>query len=388
MGQSKSEVADGRAHTDASLDAERAISDVVNPVLAADARQQLDDLIERDRKLADIRLLKFRDGSDRILSHERAESPAQNVLVALERDSADQRIEVERNVADALLQRERQRSDVAVEADRSDQDALRIGLKERRQDTDDQLSMERRGADTTTNALDRTKSALVEAQTKEGQQRDVLGMVAHDLRSPLSVISLSAESIAERTKEAAIRTAAQAIELATVRMERLIGDLLDVARIESGTLRIIKRQHDISALLLEVLSSYGPMFVARDITFTVNAPPDSGEASFDYGRIVQVLSNLLGNAMKFTQAGGAVTLHGERQAEGMCFTVRDNGPGIAPLALPHVFERFWQMSSEVRRGLGLGLHICENIVRAHGGQIRAESELGKGATFRFTLPMM
>lgn len=388
MGQSKSEVAEGRAQTDASLDAERTTSDAVNPVLAADARRQLDDLIERDRKLADIRLLKFRDSSDRILSHERAESPAQNALIALERDCADQRIEVERNVADALLQRERQRSDVAVEADRSDHDALHIGLEARRQDTDDQLSMERRGADTTTNALGRIKSALVEAHTKEGWQRDVLGMVAHDLRSPLSVISLSAESIAERTQEAAIRAAAHAIELATVRMERLLGDLLDVARIESGTLHIIKRQHDIRALLLEVLSSYGPMFAARDITFTVNVPPDSVEASFDYDRIVQVLSNLLGNAIKFTQSGGTVTLHAERQAEGVGFTVRDNGPGISPLALPHVFERFWQVNSEVRRGLGLGLHICENIIRAHGGQIRAESEPGKGATFRFTLPMM
>lgn len=393
MGQSKSEIADGRAHTDASLDAERAISDPVSPVSAADARRLLDELIERDRTLADGRLLKFRDGADRLLSRERSDSPSPNSSVSHERDSTDQRQKVERDVADALLKRERHRSDVAVEAERSEHDALRVGLEARRQDTDDQLSSERRGADTTSTALGETtsilgatRSALAESQTKEGRQHDVLGIVAHDLRGSLTVISLRAESIAKMTKEPSIRAAADAIELATARMERLLRDLFDMVRIESGTLRIIKQRHDVSALLLEILHSYEPLFSARDITFTINTPSDSIEAVFDQDRIVQVISNLLGNAMKFTQGGGTVALHVEREAEAVSFTVRDNGPGIPQSALPHIFERFWQIDSEARRGLGLGLHICENIVEAHGGRIWAESELGKGATFRFTLP--
>ena len=109
-------------------------------------------------------------------------------------------------------------------------------------------------------------------------------------------------------------------------------------------------------------------------------------AFFDYDRIVQVLSNLLGNAMKFTQSGGAVALHVERQAELLVFTVRDNGVGIPQASLPHIFERFWNIDSDTRRGIGLGLYICENIIQAHGGTIGAESEPGKGATFRFSLP--
>lgn len=384
MEQSKSETADGRAHTDASLGAERATADAENPVSAAAARRLLDDLIERDRILADLKLFKFRDRADRTLSRERSDSPSPNSAASSERAAADQCKKVEREVTDAILQRERERSDTAVEMERSEHDALSVELGVRRQDTDDQLSTERHGADVTATALDETRSALAQAQT---QQHDVLGIVAHELRSPLTVISMNAESIADLAREVVTRTSARAIMLAVARMERLLSDLLDVARIESGTLRMVRRQHDFASLLLEVFQSYEPMFSDRDIKFTVNTPTESMVACFDYDRIVQVVSNLLGNAMKFTQGGGTVALHVERQAEQVVVTLRDNGPGIPQSALPHIFERFWQIDSDARRGLGLGLHICENIIQAHGGRIWAESEVGKGATFRFTLPV-
>src|ERR1700733_3327712 len=252
MGQSKSEVADDRALTDARLDAERAASDADSPVSTAAARGALDDHIERDPILADARLLKFRVGVDRTLSREQSDSPSANSSVAHERESAEQRKQIERGVTDTLLQQERQRSDVAVEAQRSEHDAVRDGLEGRRQDTDNQLSNERRGADTTASALGETRNvlgetrdALTKAETKDWRQRDVLGTVAHDLRSPLSAICLSAESIAETTKDASTRSAARVIELAAARMERLLSDLLDVARIESGALRVLKQQHDV-----------------------------------------------------------------------------------------------------------------------------------------------
>jgi signal transduction histidine kinase len=110
-------------------------------------------------------------------------------------------------------------------------------------------------------------------------------------------------------------------------------------------------------------------------------------ASFDHDRIIQVLSNLLANAMKFTPANGTVDLHVEQRTDQVELVLRDDGPGIAATALPHIFKRFWQIDSSGRRGLGLGLHICEEIVAAHGGRIWVESELGRGTTFRFTLPL-
>jgi signal transduction histidine kinase len=384
MGQAKNETVDGRAHTDARLGVERATSDAEGLVSATGARRLLDDLIERDRILADLRLLKFRDSADRIISRERSDSLSPDFAASSERASADQCKKVEREVTDAILRRERQRSDAAVEVERSEQDALSIEREARRQETDDQLSTERHGADATATALDETRNALAQAQT---QQHDVLAIVAHDLRTPLTVISMNAESIADMTREVVTGTSARTITLAVARMERLLSDLLDVARIESGTLRIVRRQHDVGSLLLEIFQSYQPMFSDRDITFTVNTPADRIMASFDYDRIVQVVSNLLGNAMKFTPGGGAVVLDVERQAEQVAFALRDGGPGIPQSALPHIFKRFWKIDSDARRGLGLGLHICEKIMQAHGGQIWAESDVGNGATFRFTLPV-
>lgn len=387
MGQSLNEVAQRRACTDASLGAERATSDIDDRAPAANSRRILDDLIERDRILADIRLSKFRDGADRTVARERSDAPAADPCAFDERNSADQLKKVEREMADATLLRERKRSDVAVETERHEHDALRVDLETLRQATDDQLSSERQDADSTSAALGKTRTALARALSGRGQGNEVLSMVSHDLRSPLNVISLNTESIVATTMEPATRTSANAIMRGIARMERLLCDLLDLARIESGTLSIVRRQHDVGALLLEVLRTYQPMFAGRNITFTIDMPADSIDAFFDHDRIVQLLSNLLGNAMKFTPGGGAVTLRAERQANHVAFALHNDGAGISAAALPHIFERFWQIDSNARRGLGLGLNICRTIIEAHGGQIWAESEVGKGALFRFTLPI-
>jgi signal transduction histidine kinase len=212
-------------------------------------------------------------------------------------------------------------------------------------------------------------------------------MVAHDLRSPLCVIAMSAQMISETTGEAATREEAEEVSRAASRMERLLTDLIDAARIEQGTLHVVKAQHDVGTFVTEVFRSYRQLFVAREIAFTVEVPGSAVVASFDHDRIVQVLSNLLGNTLKFTPAKGTVGLRAEQRGLDIEFEVRDSGPGIRPSELPHVFKRFWQIDSERRRGLGLGLHICETIVEAHGGRIWVESDFGNGAAFRFTLPV-
>lgn len=349
MGHINSEIASGRANADACPWTERVTSDSDDTAVAMEARRHLDDQIEHDRHLADLSLLKFRTGADRSVSLERSDFPSPGSNVLSERQSADRRQRQERAMADAELRRERHRSDTAVATERKEHDALRSALDARR--------------------------------------HDVLAIVAHDLRSPLSVISMHAETIHRVEHDELTRKSAKSITLATARMERLLTDLLDVVRIESGALRLSKRQHHIGALLFEVLRSYEPMFTARGLTFTIEPLPDDAIVEFDYDRIVQVLSNLLGNSIKFTNGGGTVTLRVERQAEQILFELRDDGVGIAKSALPHVFERFWQIDSNTRRGLGLGLHICKNIIETHGGRIWVESEVGKGSIFRFTLPV-
>jgi signal transduction histidine kinase len=182
------------------------------------------------------------------------------------------------------------------------------------------------------------------------------------------------------------REAAGEVTRAAARMGRQLSDLVDLARIESGTLRIVKAPRDVGTLLVAIRQSYGPLLAKRAVSFTVVAPFPAIVASFDHGRIVQVLSNLIGHAIKFTAPGGRVGLHVERQWQQVQFVLRDNGRGIPPEALPHLFERFSRSDGDVRRGLGLGLYICQRIVEAHGGRIWVESEFGTGTTFRFTLP--
>jgi signal transduction histidine kinase len=378
--------ADTRAHTDASLGAERASTDAASDRTLADARRMLDDLIEHDRNLADERLLKLRDVADSLLTHKRSEAPARDSSVAVERQVADDGIRAEREATDAFLGQERLRADASVETERRDHEADRVGLEERRRDTDQQLSTERTGADVAFTALHRTTDDLGHARRELANSSDVLAMVTHDLRSPLSVIVMNAQFICDLTKEAPTREAGEDVRRAAARIGRMLADLLDVARIESGTLCIVERPHDVSVLLTELLQSYQPLFADRGITFVVEVPGDAVVASFDYDRVVQVLSNLLGNAMKFVPSAGTVELHVERRAGGVEFVLRDNGPGIHPNALPNVFRRFWQVDSDKRRGLGLGLYICQKIVEAHAGRIWIENDFGKGATFRFTLP--
>jgi signal transduction histidine kinase len=338
-------IAETRAQTDASLVAERADTDSARLVATADVRAR-DDLIEHDRLVADARLKTSRDSPIPLGSGPRK-----------------------------------------LETERREQEADVVRQESRRSDTDGQLMMERDQADANVSELDETRHALADAQREQERQMDVLGMVTHDLRSPLSVIVLNAENIAEVTAEASTREGALEMTRAAWRMERLLMDLLDVVRIESRTLRIASGIHDVADFVSEVLRSYRPLFAARGLKFHVAVPNPSLVATFDRDRIVQVLSNLLGNAMKFTPAGGAIDLRVERRDNDVQFEVRDSGRGIDANALPHVFERFWQVDGVARRGLGLGLYICKTIVEEHGGRIWAESTIGQGATFRFTLPL-
>jgi signal transduction histidine kinase len=180
---------------------------------------------------------------------------------------------------------------------------------------------------------------------------------------------------------------AEIIQRFSARMNRLIGDLLDVASIEAGKLAVDPERHDAVRLCRESMDAFQLAASAQGIQFTCQSGADSLVAEFDHERILQVLTNLVGNALKFTAKGGHITVRVDRRGNDVCFAVEDTGEGIPSDRLEKIFDRFFQSHGSDRRGLGLGLFIAKSLVEAHAGRIWAESVLGRGTTFFFTLPL-
>jgi signal transduction histidine kinase len=229
-----------------------------------------------------------------------------------------------------------------------------------------------------------------DAQLATRARDEVLGVVSHDLRNPLSAIAMCTNSLLSQLPDdnGAQRELLGTVYQSTQWMNRLIQDLLDVSNIEAGRLSVEQRPEAIAPIFQRAIAMFERQAAERSITLRITVHPDVPAVFVDAERIVQVLTNLVGNAMKFTDAGGSITLEASRQAHDVAITVRDTGAGIPPEHLPHVFERYWQARRTARkRGSGLGLAISRGIVEAHGGHIEVSSTLGEGSTFRFTVPV-
>jgi signal transduction histidine kinase len=232
------------------------------------------------------------------------------------------------------------------------------------------------------------RSRLFEREQRAVTERDdVLAIVAHDLRNPLGAINMYAQ-IVDDSLPADSRTRGHVgtIQSLTGQMDRLIEDLLDVVRIETGRLRLEAIPVAAGDLVAGVVEMMRPKATEKGLELEASVPFDVPTIEVDRDRITQVLSNLLGNAIKFTPEGGQISIRAEPGADEVQFFVSDTGPGIPGSDLPRIFDRFWQAKMGKRAGAGLGLAIAKGIVEAHGGGIRVESELGKGATFAFRIP--
>jgi signal transduction histidine kinase len=210
---------------------------------------------------------------------------------------------------------------------------------------------------------------------------DVLAIVAHDLRSPLGAILLQADALRRD-----MRKPAEALQRAANRMSRLIQDLLDVTRMEAGRLSIEQARIPARQVASDSIEAHKAIAAARSIELGLNLGQDLPEVWADRERLLQVLENLIGNALKFTQPGGRIIIGAEPSDGQVLFSVADTGAGIAPDHLAHLFDRFWRARSTERQSAGLGLSIAKGIVEAHGGRIWVESTLGRGSTFSFTIP--
>jgi signal transduction histidine kinase len=229
---------------------------------------------------------------------------------------------------------------------------------------------------------------LYREATRAVEARDrILGIVAHDLRNPLGTIALTAELLIEEAGSNAHQLQlAQLILRSATGMNRLIQDLRDVSRIEAGRLNLQREIQDPLRLAAEAVELNEALASGRSLTLRRHKLGRLPSISVDRDRILQVLSNLIGNAVKFTPPDGSIEVSVDAVPDGVRFSVVDSGPGISAESLPRLFEPFWQGQGVSREGMGLGLTIAQGIVEAHGGAIAAESELGHGSTFHFTIP--
>jgi signal transduction histidine kinase len=215
---------------------------------------------------------------------------------------------------------------------------------------------------------------------------ELMGVVAHDLRNPLTSIGLKAALVQRLAHAQDVHESAQSIASTVRQMEGLIGGLLDVSVIESGRFFVNPAPCSVDALLRECIDTFSPLFAARGVRLETQDNHQRLTVEADDERIQQLMSNLLGNALKYAPPGSAVRIAVEESDGVARFSVSDSGRGIAAAHLPHVFDRFWKHEQGGgNKGTGLGLFIAKGIVDAHGGDIGVESPPGGGATFYFTL---
>ena len=232
-------------------------------------------------------------------------------------------------------------------------------------------------------ARTQAEAAFHDAQRAIQARDEVLAVVSHDLKNPLESVLLSASLLLRAPDPAQVRRYAEAVQRSAARMDRLIHELLDLSRMDAGHFRVELRPERLEPLVDEALTLLAPVAHERGVHLAAAGGPLPGAVPCDRERILQVLSNLLGNALAFAPRGGHVRVGLSLSSDEAEIAVSDDGPGIPPEDVPHLFERFWKSRS---RGTGLGLAIVHGIVDAHGGRVKVDSHLGGGSTFAFTLP--
>lgn len=256
-----------------------------------------------------------------------------------------------------------------------------------RQYDDTYLALASELASRVAHAIDNTE-LYRRSQEAVSVRDEVVAIVSHDLRNPLSVVKMCASTLAEEPlpEPSSIVELARTIHHSAEWMNTIIQDLLDVARLESGKLVMHLEPLPLETIIADTVEFHRHLAEERGLQLVANIPAGMSPVAVDASRLSQVFANLIGNALKFTERGGTVTVNA-RLADGrVVVSVSDTGRGISEEDLPRLFDRFWQSSrGDLKRGTGLGLAIAKGIVEAHGGRIWVESAEHRGATFLFTL---
>jgi signal transduction histidine kinase len=311
--------------------------------------------------------------------------------VAEERELADVSMLEERTLLDRLLEKERTESAETVDFERRERRTL---LAAARHLTDERLARERHDTDEAVRhsleLLEREQRARAHAEDRILTRDELLAIVSHDLRSPLDVIVINAALLGGNAPAGELRARyvrwARNIERAAAAMDRLLADMLDVARFDGGDFQIVPTRQDAARLVRDSVETFASLASQQGLRLDADLPAVAVPAVYDHDRMFQVLSNLLRNAIQFTTAGGSVLVSLTPLVGGCRIAVSDTGRGIPESQLTRIFERFHRLNAADRRGLGLGLYISKRIVDAHRGDIWAESQVGRGSTFYVKLP--
>jgi signal transduction histidine kinase len=219
------------------------------------------------------------------------------------------------------------------------------------------------------------------------QRDELLAVASHDLRNPLGAIDLAAQMLELAHGDPASKRQLQIIRRATKRMEHLLRDLTDISSMHSGRFVIDKKLEDAMHLVCEIVESHEPLAREKGILFTKQLSLAGVKLACDRDRLAQVLSNLLGNAIKFCREGDRIAITAEALERGVIIRVEDTGPGIPADELSQVFEAYWTTKRRhEKKGTGLGLYIAKGIVDAHGGSIQVTSSPGLATMFTVALP--
>ncbi|QRN95655.1 CHASE3 domain-containing protein [Archangium violaceum] len=227
-----------------------------------------------------------------------------------------------------------------------------------------------------------------EAQQALRSREEVLAVVSHDLRNPLNALALSTRLLPRVRDNEALFTRHVAVVRGTVnQMSLLIEDLLNAGAIEAGRLSLQRMPHELADCLLETVEMLRPVALEKEQHLELQLDPGLPLLMYDLPRMKQVVSNLVGNAIKYTGSHGTIQVSARRVREELVVCVQDTGPGIAAEDLPHLFDRYWRVRGAAQSGTGLGLYIVKGIIEAHGGRTWVESEVGRGSRFYFSLPL-
>ncbi|MES3036825.1 MAG: HAMP domain-containing sensor histidine kinase [Bdellovibrionota bacterium] len=384
-----------RGQTDTSLNTERGRTDESLSELRDKTALDTDLVVQKNRELADEVRAQSRSDADLDLARAHKASPASGNDVVAQEVAADVLAE-QRSVDDSSVKAERKLMDAAMVRERKiNSDVAAKLLGKERGETDHNLSLERAQTDS---EVDRASGLLNDEQSLHTATKaalttrdEFLAIVSHDLRNPIGAILSGAQFLLDPSLGDELSdNSKKLIELIKRNAEtslRLIQDIMDMERVAEGKMRFEFAKTDMSKIINDTVQTFVQLAIVKNITVNASFPVRPIYLNCDSIRIVQVLSNLIGNAIKFTPANGTINIVSTFDSENVYVSVSDSGPGVPAELRNKIFERFAQINDKDRRGLGLGLYIAKMFVEGHKGKISVTSNESSGSKFEFSLPI-